>query len=214
MSDPLLGIVRVVTSDDPAFVGAHGAAIQARYQIATTSACIPDQPHVIHDAATERVAEPKILDLAAELVDGGATAILISCAADPALAVARAALPVPVVGAGSAAAAVALGLGGRIGVLGLNAEPPAPVAAVLGDRLVGSLRPAGVHRTTDLLEPGATDRAVDAARELVSAGAEAILFACTGMTTIGLAGPIRDRLGVPAVDAVLAGGLLASYAMR
>ncbi|BCJ31532.1 hypothetical protein [Actinocatenispora sera] len=42
MSDPLLGIVRVVTSDDPAFVGAHGAAIRARYQIATTSACIPD----------------------------------------------------------------------------------------------------------------------------------------------------------------------------
>jgi Asp/Glu/hydantoin racemase len=210
---PLLGIVRVVTSTDQEFVGAHGAAIEARYGIATRSACIPDQPHGIHDARTEAVAEPKIVRLAHQLVDDGATGILISCAADPALARVRAELPVPVVGAGSAAASVALGLGGRIGVLGLNDAPPAPVAALLGDRLVGSARPEGVRQTTDLLQPGATDRAVAAARRLVDDGAEAILFACTGMTTIGLAPVVRDQVGVPAVDAVLAGGLLAAYAL-
>ncbi|HEY3501644.1 MAG TPA: aspartate/glutamate racemase family protein [Actinocatenispora sp.] len=208
-----LGVVRVLTSDDEDFVGTHGRAITARYAIPAVSRCIPGQPHGIHDAATEAVATPKIVALARELVADGAGCVLISCAADPALAETRAAVDVPVVGAGSAAASVALGLGGRIGVLGLNDAAPRAVSDPLGDRLVASARPDGVRTTTDLLGPGAGVRALDACRRLVDAGADVILFACTGLTTIGLADTVRAELGVPAVDAVLAAGLLASYAM-
>lgn len=214
MSAAHLGIVRVLTSDDREFVGTHGRAIEARYGIATESRCIPGQPHGIHDADTEALAVPKIVELARDLAADGAGCVLISCAADPALAETRAAVDVPVVGAGSAAAAVASGLGGRIGVLGLNDAAPRPIADLLGDRLVASVRPDGVRRTTDLLEPGADERALAACRRMVDAGAEVILFACTGLTTIGLADRVRAEIGVPAVDAVLAAGLLASYALH
>ncbi|MFC5824121.1 aspartate/glutamate racemase family protein [Nonomuraea insulae] len=210
----VLGVVRVITSDDPAFVGAHGRWIEQRYGLRTRSACIPGQQYGVHDDESFARAVPKIVKVAEELAAEGASCVLISCAADPALAETRAAVPIPVVGAGSSGAATALALGGRVGVLGLNDEAPEAVRAVLGDRLAASLRPEGVRRTTDLLEPGAADRSVAAARRLVEAGAEAVLFACTGLTTIGLAPRITKELGVPAVDAVLAAGLMASYAMH
>jgi Asp/Glu/hydantoin racemase len=192
----VIGVVRVITSDDPEFTGAHGRWIEQRYGVPTLSRCIPGQPHGVHDEATEARAVPKIVEVARGLVADGATCVLISCAADPALAETRTALPgVPVVGAGSSGAAVA------------------GTVHALGSRLAASVRPEGVHRTTDLLEPGAAERSLDAARRLVDAGAGVILFACTGMTTIGLAAPVRAELGVPVVDAVLAAGLTASYAL-
>ncbi|MFC7741287.1 hypothetical protein ACFQXA_10245 [Nocardiopsis composta] len=36
-------------------------------------------------------------------------------------------------------------------------------------------------------------------------GADTLMFACTGMTTIGLAARLAGRVGVPVVDAVRAG---------
>lgn len=206
-----LGVVRVLSSDDRDFVDAHGRLLEKRYGYGTVSACIPDQPYGVHDDATEAAAVPKVVRTAQDLVGLGATAVLISCAADPGLGEARRAVPVPVIGAGSAGAATALALGGRVGVLGLHDEAPAAVRAVLGDRLVAATRPEGVRRTTDLLEPGGAERSLSAARGLVEAGADVVLFACTGLTTIGLAAAVRSALGVPVVDAVLAGGLVAGY---
>lgn len=208
-----LGIVRVLSSDDQDFVDAHGGQLEKRYGLRTVSACIADQPYGVHDEHTEGRAVPKVVQTAAELAAGGAGCVLISCAADPGLAETRAVVDVPVLGAGSAGAATALAIGGKVGVLGLNDEAPAAIRSVLGDRLVASLRPEGVHRTTDLLEPDGVQRSLAGATRLVRAGAEVVLFACTGLTTIGLAEPVRRELGVPVVDAVLAGGLMASYAL-
>lgn len=213
MTRPVVGVVRVVTSDDPEFVATHGRWIEQRYGLATVSRCIPDQPHGVHDEETFAAAVPKIVAVVKDLATDGAGCVVISCAADPGLAESRSAVGIPVVGAASSGAAVALGLGGTVGVIGLNDEAPKAVRDVLGDRLVAAVRPEGVRRTTDLLAEGASDRAMAAVRSLVERGADVVLFACTGLTTIGLGARVRAELDVPVVDAVLAAGLVASYAI-
>ena len=58
------------------------------------------------------------------------------------------------------------------------------------------------------------DRLVDQIRgqhDRPDAGAGSILFACTGLTTIGLAADVTQRTGLPVVDAVLAAGAVAAY---
>lgn len=206
----LLGIVRVLTTDVPELRDAHGRAIEAEHGVRTLSRCIPDQPHGVHDAASHARAVPKIVDVARELVRDGATSIMISCAADPGLAETQAAVPVPVFGAGSTTAAVAAALGGRIGVLGITDELPAAMSAVFGARSVLHRRPDGVRRTTDL----SALAALRAAGDLVGEGAQVIVLACTGMTSIGLAGEVRERWNVPVVDAVLATGAVAGLIDR
>ncbi|MEW2544271.1 aspartate/glutamate racemase family protein [Streptomyces sp. NPDC047002] len=206
-----VGVIRVLTSDDPALVDDHGRLLTERYGFPTVSRCIPGQPDGIHDDATHRTAEPKIVALARELAAEGVGTIVISCAADPALDETRAAVRVPVVGAGSAAAAVALGLGRRIGVLGIRTEAPPAVAALLGNRLAGSARPEGVRGTRDLRTPEGTEAAVAAAAGLVERGADTLLLACTGLTSIGVRSRLEAALGVPVVDPVLAAGLVAAY---
>ncbi|GAB2826636.1 aspartate/glutamate racemase family protein [Streptomyces daliensis] len=209
-----VGVIRVLTSDDPAFVDAHGRALEERYGFATVSRCIPDQPHGIHSDRTADLAEPKIERLAREMADGGAAVLIVSCAADPALERARAAVTVPVIGAGSSAAAVALAMGGRIGVLGITDTVPPAVMDVLGDRFVGHLRPEGVHDTTALLTEEGGRAAVRAARQLVEdAGADVLVLACTGMATIGLGPRLLREWGIRSVDPVAAAGLFASFAL-
>ncbi|WP_320778721.1 aspartate/glutamate racemase family protein [Streptomyces sp. CRN 30] len=206
-----VGIVRVLTSDDPAVVEDHGRLLTERFGFPAVSRCIPGQPDGIHDDATHRLAEPKIVALAAELAAEGVGSVIISCAADPAVEETRAALRVPVVGAGSAAAAVALGLGRRVGVLGIRDEAPPAVAALLGDRMAGAARPEGVHGTRDLRTAEGTEAAVAAAAGLVAGGADTLLLACTGLTSIGIRPRLEADLGVPVVDAILAAGLVTSY---
>ncbi|GAF25976.1 hypothetical protein MTCOM_02180 [Moorella thermoacetica] len=209
----MLAVIRVLTTDDEDLLNAHGRLISERYGIPTRSYCIPDQPRGIYDDETERVAVPKIVQLARRVEEEGAGAIFISCAADPALAEVRATCKVPVIGAGSAAAAVALAAGERIGVLNLMESTPAAVAAVLGRRMVAQARPEGVTNTRDLMTPGGKKQALKAAGLLVEKGADVIVFACTGYSTIGLAGDIKKHLGVRVIDAVEAGGLIASYVL-
>ncbi|KYH31423.1 aspartate/glutamate racemase family protein [Neomoorella mulderi] len=210
----MLAVIRVLTTQDENLLNAHGRIITAKYGLPTRSYCIPDQPEGIYNEETERIAVPKIVRLARQAEEEGAKAIFISCAADPALQEVRAECKIPVIGAGSAAAAVALALGRRIGVLNLTEATPAAVAAVLGAHMVAEARPEGVKNTRNLLTPAGKEKAVKAAGELVSKGADVIVFACTGYSTIGLAGELRGRLGVRIVDAVEAGGVVARYTLQ
>lgn len=150
-----IGIVRVVTSEDPEFVHAHGRALERAYGVPTVSLCIPDQPHGVHGAATHARAAPKV----------------VACALDLAAA----------------------------------------VAATLGERIADVRRPDGVTDTTDLLTAAGGEAAWDTAAAMVRDGADTLLFACTGLTTIGLGPWVRSELGVPVVDAVLAAGAVALY---
>lgn len=202
-----VGIIRVISSEDPEFLGRHGLVLERFFGLQTVSRAIPDQPTGIHSSDTELRAIPKVIAAAHQLVEQEkVSSVLISCAADPGLGELRGQLPVPVVGAGAAAAALAMATADRIGVLGITAEVPAAVADALGDRLVADIVPAGVSDTTDLLTAQGRAAALQAASELKAAGAQCIVFACTGLTTIGLRPEVVAEVGVPVVDAVLAAG--------
>lgn len=199
----MIGIVRVLTAEDPDVLAAHGRQIQARYGVQTRTVSIPEQPLGIYDEDSERQAVPKILEAVRRLEVEGVRAVLISCAADPGLREARALARVPVVGAGSAAAAVALALGERVAVLNLTWGTPRAVREVLGARLAGEGAPAGVRDTTELLAPTGQAAAVSAARRVVQdSGADVLLLACTGYSTVHMAQRLRGYLGVPVVDPV------------
>ncbi|RCV48013.1 aspartate/glutamate racemase family protein, partial [Marinitenerispora sediminis] len=201
-----IGIIRVVTTDDAAYLDAHGRIIRAAYGVDTASRCIPDQPNGVHDDATFARAAAKVADLAALMErEDGVDALLVSCAADPGLAEARQRVRVPVVGAGSAAARRALELGRRVGVLDLTRRTPESVTSVLGEHRVAALVPEGVTRTHDLRGRAGVEASIRAADDLVAMGARTIMLACTGMSTIGLAAELAGRVGVPVVDAVRAG---------
>ncbi len=204
---PLIGVIRVLTTTDPELLDAHGRVLEHRFGFRTISVCIPDQPDGIHDDASHLAAEPKIVELARYLVsDEGVDALLISCAADPALEQTRMAVDVPVVGAGSCAAALALASGRRVGVLDLTPDTPASVVDVLGAHLQVAVQPRGVETTNDLRTATGYDACIEGAREVVGDGVDVIMQACTGMTTIGLAPRLQADLGVPVIDAVVAAG--------
>lgn len=209
-----VGIIRVLTTEDPDLLAAHGRIIERDFGLPTVTRCIPDQPQGIYDDETERIALPKIIRLGKEMANEGVDAILVSCAADPAVAELRSELKIPVIGAGSAASAVALGLAERIGILNLTEGAPGPVRVLLGDRFVGEANPEGVKNTLDLMTGWGRDAALEAARKLGAAGAGALVLACTGYATIGMADLLRARLGILAVDPVRAAGLITSYAVR
>ncbi len=208
-----VGVLRVLTTNDPQLLQAHGRIIERRFGLVTRTRCIADQPHGIYDEETERQAVPKLVQLAREMAVEGADALVVSCAADPAVSEIRAELKIPIIGAGSAVSAVALSLAERVGVLNLTEGAPGPVRRLLGQSFIGETNPEGVRNTIDLMTDWGQEAAVEAARRLVEAGAGALVLACTGYATIGMANLLRRRMGVIAVDPVEASGLMAWYAL-
>jgi len=207
------GLIRVITIDDDRTMNLHGRHIEAAFPgLRVVSRCIQDHPEGVHDAATETTAAPLVVRLAEEFRDEGATAVLISCVADPGVVEASRRLRIPVLGAGAATAAIAAGLGGKVGVVGISDVVPEAMAAVLGGRFVAYSRPEGVSNTLDLLDPAVKDAVLSAAREVACAGASVIALACTGYATIGIASSIREATGLHVVDPVIALGLFGYYA--
>jgi allantoin racemase len=207
-----IGLIRTLTTSDQPLLHTHGKVLQAAFPFKVHSFPIPGLPDGVHDAASLSRAVPRVRDMAAELaphVDG----ILISCAADPGLSEAREAVGIPVVGAGSAGAVAALALGSRVGVLSIAPEAPAAVAEVLGDHLTAIESPPSVSVSPELLTPTGVFETLEAGERLAAADADVILLACTGLSSMRVAGELHRRLGLPVVDGVLAAGAaLASFA--
>jgi Asp/Glu/hydantoin racemase len=208
----MLGIIRVITLQDESAIHLHGALIERRYGLPVISRCIPDQPQGVYNDETEAESVPKIIALARELEQQGCTAIGISCAADPALLEARAAVKIPVLGAGSCAAHMSLAYSSKVGVLTILTEVPPLIRSILGEAYLGMERPDGVTTTLDLNTPAGRAGALAGAARLVERGAEAIVLACTGFATIGLAAELEEQLGIRAFDPILALGAAAASA--
>lgn len=206
----MLGIIRVITLQESAAIQLHGDLIERRYGLPVMSRCIPDQPQGVFNAETEAESIPKIIALARELEQQGCTAVGISCAADPALAEAREAVAVPVLGAGSCAAHMAMAYSSRVGVLTILEEVPPLIRGILGGACIGMDRPDGVTTTLDLGTPAGRAGALAGAARLVERGAEALVLACTGFATIGLAAELEERLGIRAFDPILCLGAAAT----
>lgn len=206
----MIGLIRVLTTSDEQVLNEHGRLISEMYAVPVRNECIPDQPLGIFSDETEQLANPKIVALGRKLEREGCRAIIVSCAADPAVEQLRGQVSVPVIGAGSAASYMARALGKRVGVMGITETLPDVMKAILGEAFVRYIQPEGVANTTDLLTPAGRERAIAAARTLMEQGTEVIVFACTGFSTIGLASVLRKELRIPVIDAVEAEGLFAS----
>jgi Asp/Glu/hydantoin racemase len=214
MAKKVVGIIRVVTITDQELMNRHGKLLESLFpDFTTVTECIPDQPNGIHNDETETMAIPKIIELGKEMAKK-VQALIISCAADPAVEDLRKGLSIPVIGAGSAAAGVGMALGSRIGVLNLNEETPRVISSLLGKMLVGATSPEGVSTTLDLMTPAGKTAAVKAANRLGQIGADAIVMACTGYATISLAPVLRKESRIPIVDPIEASGLITHDVLR
>ena len=207
-----VGVIRVLTSDDPEFVGMHGRIIEEHYPgIRCVSKCIPDQPEGIHSHELEQIAVPKIVETAKSFED--VDMIIVSCADDPGVPEVRKALPgIPVTGGGETTAALSLRYGEKVAVLGIvDYAPKAYLRMIAPDKLVAVGRPDGVNSTLDLMTPEGRESCFRKGRELKEMGAEVIALGCTGLTTIGIARDLEKELGIPVIDPVLAEGLFAYF---
>lgn len=211
MGKTRIGVIRVVTLDDEKLVSVHGDILRKYFPyMDPLSYCIPDQPLGVYDEETEMAAAPKVAELAKRLEREGCKVIIISCAGDPGIDLARQQVNVPVIGAGSAAGLLARALGRKVGVIGITAEVPRVMKEVLGEQFAGYCKPDGVQTTLDLQESEAKSAVIRAAENLAGRGAEVIALGCTGMSTAGLAADIHRATGLPVIDPVYAAGLVAA----
>ncbi|SDY99318.1 Asp/Glu/hydantoin racemase [Evansella caseinilytica] len=201
----MLGIIRVLTTEDEAILQEHSRLIKAEFQLDSLTRCIPEQRNGIYNEETMKAAVPKIKALAKKMVKyDGVTAVAISCAADPAVTSCRELVNVPVIGAGEAGAYAALMVSRKVGVLGITREVPPNISSILGDAFLSYTYPDSVSTTVDLLKTGAMEKAVAAGRKLADIGATCILFACTGYSTIGLRNVLQKHVKLPVIDLVRA----------
>lgn len=209
-----VGLIRILSIQDERLLNLHGHLIEKAYpELRVRTRCIPDQPCGIFNPESEEVARKKIIQLAGELVGEGARAILVSCAADPGVNELKKELAVPVVGAGSSAASMALNYGERIGVLNMNGETPAAVVKILGKHLAAEGHPEGVKNTLDLQTDWGREGILRAARK-IKERIDAVVLACTGMSTLGIASELEEELSMPVIDPVLASGAVALHSLR
>jgi allantoin racemase len=200
-----VGLIRVLTTSDRRLLHSHGKLLQESFGFDVTSRCILGQPSGVYNEESLRSAIPKVVEIAREM-SGDVDALIISCAADPGLAETRRVVDIPVIGAGSAAAAVALTFGGSVGVLGLKHQMPGPISESLGERMLLIDGPESVETPDGFLTPTGIFDALAAAHMLVDAGADVIVEASTGLTSIGMADVLRRRFGIPVIDPVTAAG--------
>lgn len=207
-----IGLIRVLTTDDPDLLTFHGKMIERLYpSLKVTSRCIPGHPKGVYDDATERSAVPLVVRLAAAFEEEGFDAVIVSCAGDPGVREARKHLRIPVVGAGEATAAVALATGERVGVLGITDRVPKRMRELLGPAMVCSAKPPGVNTTLDLMTQEGRQAVEEAVRGMKEEGVTVVALACTGLSTIGAADWISAKTGLRVIDPVRAEGLIALY---
>ncbi len=199
-----VGLIRVLTLDNRNEIDRHGKILEKAFPaLKVESRCIEDQHNGIYDTQSEERAKPKIIKLAKQMRKG-IEALIISCAADPAVEELKEELDIPVVGAGESVAAVSRTLGNHVGVITITDDIPLTIRDILGKRCFTSVKVEGVHNTLDL--KANYDNILTAARTLLERGSDVIALACTGFSTLGIAAKLAQELRIPVVDPVLAAG--------
>ena len=207
-----VGLVRVSTLKDDDLINAHARILTDNFpNIDVVSQCIPDQPLGIYNEDTETMAVSKIVTLAEELQERGVDIVLISCAADPAVAECRKRLKTLVIGAGSAAASLAVALSSKIGVIRITDEVPNVIKEILGKSMLVDIKPRNIVCTLDLLTSSGRKSVMEAAEYLKARGCDTVIPACTGMSTSGIAKDIEMVHGLRVIDPVIASGVFIKY---
>ncbi|WP_309245525.1 aspartate/glutamate racemase family protein [Virgibacillus proomii] len=193
----MLGIIRVLTTKDNQVLQEHGNRLTELYGIRSKSSCIASQPNGIYDDESEKVAIPKIVALAQEMAkDGQIDAITISCAKDPGLEETRQAVNIPVFGAGICGAHAASMVGSKVAVVGITEQPPPTMKKQLGETFYNYAFSPRLRKTTDLFQQYAKPELLRVINKALEAGADVILFACTGFSTIRLKAYLQKHIEV------------------
>lgn len=204
----MLGIIRVLTTDQEDVLQEHGKRIKEIFQIESATKCIPDQPNGIYDDESEAVSIPKIVELVQQMAkDEKIDAITISCAADPALDEANEAVDISVLGAGVCGAHAACMVGKHVGIIGITEEAPARMKKELGEHFHSYSFAENLRQTTDLFSKHAKQELLKVVESTIQSGADVILFACTGFSTIRLKDYLIQHIDVPVIDLVEAQGI-------
>ena len=204
----MLGIIRVLTTDDVNVLEEHNSQMKAFLNIDGKTECISSQWNGIHDKQSEKLATPKIVDLAEEMVNTNQfSALTVSCAADPALDVLREKQSIPIIGAGSSGAHIAKAFGKKVGVMGITKDVPDAIKSILGQGFVYKYND-NIRKTTDLFNENAAQELHKTAIQLVNENVDVILFACTGFSTIRLKNYLKQHINKPIVDLIEAQALV------
>lgn len=199
----MLGIIRVLTTDDDNVLLEHGKRMWETHQVMTITKCIKEQPNGIYDNESETIAIPKIITLVNEFMQREEIdAITISCAADPGLDELRSLTDFPILGAGACGARAASRVGKHVAVIGITDQIPLAIEKGLEDRFHSYLYDPTLRKTTDLLSSNAKEKLLAIAQEAIAAGADVILFACTGFSTIRLKDYLVTHINIPVIDLV------------
>lgn len=151
----------------------------------------------------------------ARIADTPADAYVVACFSDPGVGQARQDTPRPVIGIGEAGYLAAIGLGGRFGVVSIveasigrhrrHLESLGLSARLAGDRPIG-------FGVAELGGPAVIEALVRVGHELRDRdGADTLVLGCAGMG--GFRAAVEAELGLPVVDPVQAGALLAANAL-
>ncbi|MGH2317060.1 aspartate/glutamate racemase family protein [Planococcus sp. SE5232] len=199
----MLGIIRVLTTENQEILQEHGNKMEEQFGIQTITRCIENQPNGIFNDESEKLAIPKIVKLAEEMNEQySLNAITISCAADPGLKETRKHLRLPILGAGASGAEAAVSSGNKVAVIGITENPPEAIIEKLGGHYFSYSFSPGLRKTTDLFEAAAKELLLYEAEKAIEKGADVILFACTGFSTIRLKTYLVDHIEVPIIDLV------------
>lgn len=171
---------------------------------------LEDGPAAVESRADAALVVPELLKLAPSWVARGYDAVVVGCFSDPGLEALRDVVTIPVVGPGTSAMQLAAQFGEGFSVLSSEPTPKGLRARVhalgLAHRFV-SERTVGCSVLDLVREPvRAFDGIVAASRACVEDGADILVLGCMGMGFMpGLCERLRDAVGVPVVNSVLAG---------
>ena len=178
---------------------------------------IPHGPDSMESAYDEAIAAPYILQQVVSAEIEGCDAVVIDCAADPALRAAREISELPVVSAGEASYHAAMMVAGKFSVITVLPT----TANEISDHLkmygfssrVASVRSANVPVLALEDEQEAEEHLYAAARKAIDEdGAQAIVLGCTGM--MAMRDSLEKRLGAPVIEPYLAAIQFAASLVR
>lgn len=199
----MLGIIRVLTTDNDDVLYEHAKMMHAYADVKSITQCILNQPNGIFDDESERIAIPKIVETAEQISkQHEVRAITISCAADPALEETRQAIDIPVISAGVCGVHAASMVGRKVGVIGITDVAPPNMVHELGEKFYSYSFSPNIRKTTDLFSKNAKEDLYHVIKDVVESGADVILFACTGFSTIHLKDYLKNRINIPIIDLV------------
>lgn len=202
-----IAIINVLTMDDKELLGKHGKIIESYFpSFKTTSFCIKDQYTGVYNDETHEKAAKKVVELGKSICDKF-DGIIVSCAGDPGVDELRKEVNIPVVGGGHSVSSYGLNFGKSIGVIGIREKPSETIRTSLGENLSKYIKPDNISNANDLLLDYGKKSIIKAIKDLEIHRVDAIVLACTGISTIGMDKYLNAIASVPVIDPVYAQGL-------